>query len=83
MGRHPLSRTTAGKQIKDLKEDDKLKYQDVYRPPGIVRIKPDIVLDSKAAPSGKSNPGGTSALSSHPETSAPLKSKFALKNKEG
>lgn len=80
MGRHPLSRTAAGKQIKDLKEDDKLKYQDVYRPPGIVRFKPDIPIDSKPAPAGRSNPGGSSSLSGH--TDSTFKSKYALKQKE-
>jgi len=82
MGRHPLSRTAAGKQIKDLKEDDKAKYQDVFRPPGIVRLRAEIPIVTKPVSGGKVNPTGSSSLSGHHDQ-GPLKTKFALKNKEG
>lgn len=41
MGRNPLSKTDQGKQIKDLTDNEKdlTKYQDVYRPPGIVKVR--------------------------------------------
>lgn len=83
MGRHPLSRTAAGKQIKDLKEDDKVKYQDVYRPPGIVRLRAEVPIELKPAPAGKTNPTGSSSLSGGHQEQGPLKSKFALRNKDG
>ena len=49
MGRYPLSKTDQGKQIKDLNDNEKedKKYQDVYRPPGIVKIKPHRFSDAK------------------------------------
>ena len=41
MGRHPLSKTDTGKQIKDEDETKKLlpELADAYRPPGLVKIK--------------------------------------------
>ena len=49
MGRNPLSRTKMGKQIRDLdeKEKDKNHIIDMYRPPGLVRLKPDYYGDNK------------------------------------
>lgn len=41
-GFHPLSRSSAGKQIKDLDEVSKLEYFDVYRPAGLVKIKQEV-----------------------------------------
>ena len=42
MGRHPLSKTDTGKQIKDEDDSKKLEYADVFRPPGLVKIKTDV-----------------------------------------
>lgn len=57
-GEHPLSRTENGKQIKDLDDiNKKLEYADVFRPPGLVRLKDQKYFDA--------NPGNSSALSSH------------------
>ena len=57
-GQHPLSRAENGKQIKDLDDiNKKLEYADVFRPPGLVRLKETRYYDA--------NPGHTSALSSH------------------
>lgn len=39
MGRHPLSKTDTGKQIKDEDEANKHKYSDVFRAPGLVKIR--------------------------------------------
>ena len=39
MGRYPLSRTDSGIQIKDEDEAKKGNYADVYRPPGLVKVK--------------------------------------------
>ena len=74
MGRHPLSRTAAGKQIKDLKEDDKNKYQDVFRPPGIVRKRsiPKLEKADSTAPAGR---GKDSSLSGQPDV---VKTRFSL-----
>lgn len=56
-GRHPLSRTEAGKQIKDLDDvNKKMEYSDVFRPPGLVRLRHNNYLE---------NQGNASALSSH------------------
>lgn len=39
-GQFPLSRTENGKQIKDLDDiNKKMEYADVFRPPGLVRLK--------------------------------------------
>ena len=39
MGPNPLSRAPNGKQIKDLDDQKKLElYQDMFRPPGVVRL---------------------------------------------
>ena len=45
MGRHPLSKTDTGKQIKDEDEAKKLlpEVADAYRPPGLVRIRDDMI----------------------------------------
>ena len=45
MGRHPLSKTDTGKQIKDEDEAKKLlpEVADAYRPPGLVRVRDDII----------------------------------------
>lgn len=58
MGRHPLSKTKDGKQIKNLddkprddkgkdvkdgkEKDFKEKYWDVYRPPGLIKINEEF-----------------------------------------
>jgi hypothetical protein len=39
MGANPLSKTETGKQIKNLEESKRLEYADMYRPPGIVRLR--------------------------------------------
>ena len=53
-----MSRTENGKQIKDLDDlSKKLEYADVFRPPGLVRLKDSKYFDV--------NPGNSSALSSH------------------
>ena len=39
MGRNPLSKTDKGECIKDLSENEKFNYSEIYRPPGIVKIK--------------------------------------------
>ena len=59
MGRHPLSKTDTGKQIKDEDEATKLlpRVADAYRPPGLVRIRDDV---QKGTPAG---PGASSSLS--------------------
>jgi len=56
MGRHPLSRTDTGKQIKDEDEAKRLlpECADAYRPPGLVRCR-----DEQA----KAQPGANSSLS--------------------
>lgn len=58
MGRHPLSKTDTGKQIKDEDETRKLlpEVADAYRPPGLIKIKEPEA--PKVAPVG-----GSSALS--------------------
>lgn len=58
MGRHPLSKTDTGKQIKDEDESKKLlpEVADAYRPPGLVRIRDD---PAKGTPA----PGQSSSLS--------------------
>ncbi len=65
MGRHPLSKTDTGKQIKDEDESKKLmpEIADAYRPPGLVRIRPYEIANV--------NPGGSSALSNTQKTNEP------------
>jgi hypothetical protein len=57
MGMHPLSKTKNGKQIKNLDEVKKQEYEDIYRPPGIVRV-------SKVKPGVKAEGGLPSMLES-------------------
>ena len=53
-----MSRTEAGKQIKDIDDiNKKLEYSDVFRPPGLVRLRQNNFMDTTQ--------GNTSALSSH------------------
>ena len=40
-GRNPLSKTKMGKQFRDLDDNSKQQFSDMYRPPGLVRIKDD------------------------------------------
>lgn len=40
MGRHPLSKTNKNKKIYELDEPTKAKYEDMYRPPGVVMSHP-------------------------------------------
>lgn len=58
MGRHPLSKTDTGKQIKDEDESKKLlpEVADAYRPPGLVRVRDDMIKSTPV-------PGQNSALS--------------------
>ena len=44
MGRHPLSKTDTGKQIKDEDESRKLlpEVADAFRPPGLVRVREEL-----------------------------------------
>lgn len=39
MGPNPLSKNKIGKQFKELDEQSKQNFSDMYRPPGIVRIR--------------------------------------------
>ena len=39
MGRNPLSKALNGKQLKDLDDNLKMQYLDMFRPPGVVRLK--------------------------------------------
>ena len=48
MGKNPLSKDRNGKQLKDILEDNqKMKYADMFRPPGVVRLKEDRLLPNK------------------------------------
>lgn len=53
MGRNPLSKTAKGELIKDLHDSEKStqQYQEIYRPPGIVKIREsrDVNEESKLA----------------------------------
>jgi hypothetical protein len=40
IGTNPLSKDRMGNQIKDMDEAGKAKYEDMYRPPGLVKIAP-------------------------------------------
>lgn len=39
IGKNPLSKNKNGKQLRDLDEVSKEQFQDMYRPPGIVRVR--------------------------------------------
>ena len=41
IGKNPLSKNRMGKQIRDLDESGKDQYQDMYRPPGLVKVRPE------------------------------------------
>jgi len=54
MGRNPLSKVD-GKQFKDLDDKEKRQYEDMYRPPGVVRLQEYKYLSNK-------KPQGTTSL---------------------
>ena len=47
MGPNPLSMARNGKKIRDLDENSKQQYIDMFRPPGIVRIRQQYYNDFK------------------------------------
>ena len=50
MGRNPLSKALNGKQLKDLDDNLKMQYLDMFRPPGVVRLKEGRFLQGKSNP---------------------------------
>lgn len=54
MGRNPLSKAD-GKQFKDLDDKEKRQYEDMFRPPGVVRLQDYKYLSNK-------KPQGTTSL---------------------
>ena len=47
IGKNPLSKNKTGKQIRDLDESSKEQHQDMYRPPGLVKVRADYFEPDK------------------------------------
>lgn len=62
MGRNPLSKTEAGKQIKDLEEGRRAEYVDVYRPPGIVKIRDGNFFEELKAAAAQRDQNGLPSM---------------------